>query len=228
LKLVTTKPAAFALTVPPARVVTRPSAPPTLTVAVLLTMPTFTPAAFALTVPALAVLTLEPVAVLLRVTVPPLTVVTCAFAPARLTSAVPLTVPTLTSAAAALTVPALAAFVAASEWLQERGVAATGAACRELAAECAARLRVQQGVRVFAAEGAPIVSFTVEHYAPTDVAAMVEAAAGLQVRAGFHCAAAVHEHLGTRAGGTVRASFGPFNTDADVEALAAAVAEIVG
>ena len=53
-------------------------------------------------------------------------------------------------------------------------------------------------------------------------------AAGVQVRAGFHCAALVHDHLGTRAGGTVRASFGPFNTAADVEALCTAVAEIAG
>jgi cysteine desulfurase / selenocysteine lyase len=126
-------------------------------------------------------------------------------------------------------VPAAAALVAAADRLERTGVPAVGAAVRRLAAAAAERLAGLPGVTVHAvAGGAPIVSFTVEHYAPTDVAAMVEAAAGLQVRAGFHCAAAVHEHLGTRAGGTVRASFGPFNTDADVEALAAAVAEIVG
>ena len=116
-------------------------------------------------------------------------------------------------------VPALAAFVAASEWLQERGVAATGAACRELAAECAARLRVQQGVRVFAAEGAPIVSFMVEGYDPAELAAILEQAAGVEVRSGFHCAAAVHEHLGTATAGTVRASFGPGNDRSDVDAV---------
>jgi selenocysteine lyase/cysteine desulfurase len=74
---------------------------------------------------------------------------------------------------------------------------------------------------------AAIVSFTVEGYDPADVAAILEQAAGVQVRSGFHCAAVVHEHLGTRAGGTVRASFGPFNTAADVETLVGAVATIV-
>ena len=126
-------------------------------------------------------------------------------------------------------VPALAALAAGLEWLHEPGVAAVAAACGRLAAAAAARLRDLRGVVVHAVEGgAPIVSFTVEHYAPTDVAAMLEASAGVQVRAGFHCAALVHDRLGTRAGGTVRASFGPFNTTTDVECLCTAVAEMVG
>jgi len=49
----------------------------------------------------------------------------------------------------------------------------------------------------------------------------------VQVRSGWHCAALVHGHLGTAGGGTVRASFGPFNTAADVDALVAAVAALV-
>jgi len=126
-------------------------------------------------------------------------------------------------------VPAAAAFVAAAARLDRMGVSVVGDAVRLLAASAAERLAALRGVKVHAVDGgAPIVSFTVEHYAPTDMAAMLEAAAGLQVRAGFHCAAAVHAHLGTREGGTVRASFGPFNTAADVDALGSAVAEIVG
>jgi cysteine desulfurase/selenocysteine lyase len=70
---------------------------------------------------------------------------------------------------------------------------------------------------------AGIVSFTVAGYDPADIAAVLEQAAGAQVRSGFHCAACIHDHLGTRAGGTVRASFGPANTADDVGAVAAAV-----
>jgi len=125
-------------------------------------------------------------------------------------------------------VPALAACAAAAEWLEGRGLAATGAACRELAGECAARLRSIGGVQVFAATGAPIVSFTVEGYAPADVAVILEQAAGIEVRSGFHCAASVHEHLGTSAGGTVRASFGPSNDRADVDAIVRVVETIRG
>jgi cysteine desulfurase/selenocysteine lyase len=125
-------------------------------------------------------------------------------------------------------VPALAAAVAAASWIEGRGVEAVAAVGRHLADRCAAGLGELAGVRVArGAEAAAIVSFTVEGYDPADVAAILEQAAGVQVRSGFHCAALVHEHLGTRVGGTVRASFGPFNTAADVEALVGAVAAIV-
>ena len=124
-------------------------------------------------------------------------------------------------------VPALAALAAACGWLEARGIAAVGAACRELARRCAAELRDLPGVRVLAGDGAPIVSFTVEGYDPAEVAAMLEQVAGVEVRSGFHCAARVHDWLGTRAG-TVRASFGVFNGPEDVAALVRAVATIRG
>lgn len=124
-------------------------------------------------------------------------------------------------------VPALAGLAAAAEWLEDRGLDQVGGRCRSLAHDCAARLRDLPGVRVVAVEGgAPIVSFTVAGHDPAEAAAILEQAAGIEVRSGFHCAARIHEHLGTQAGGTVRASFGPFNTEADVEALVATVAAL--
>jgi selenocysteine lyase/cysteine desulfurase len=72
------------------------------------------------------------------------------------------------------------------------------------------------------------VSFTVEGYDPAEVAALLEQVAGVEVRAGLHCAARVHGCLGTAAGGTVRASFGPFNGTADVAAVVDAVGAIRG
>jgi len=124
-------------------------------------------------------------------------------------------------------VPALAALAAAAEWLEARGIEAAAATPTRLAATCAARLAEIRGVRVFAVGGAPIVSFTVEDYDPAEVAALLEQLAGVQVRSGFHCAACVHKHLGTARGGTVRASFGLFSTDADVAAVVTAVETIV-
>ncbi len=123
--------------------------------------------------------------------------------------------------------PALAALEAAGGWLTARGIGTTAAACRELADELAGRLGEMAGVRVIGGpRAAAIVSFVVEGYDPADVAAILEQAAGVEVRSGFHCAALVHDRLGTRAGGTVRASFGPFNTTDDVAAVAEAVAAI--
>jgi selenocysteine lyase/cysteine desulfurase len=126
-------------------------------------------------------------------------------------------------------VPALAALAAAGAWHEQQGVAATAAACRLLADESAGRLAEIGGVRVLGGpRAAAIVSFTVEGYDPAEVAVILEHAAGVQVRAGFHCAALIHEQLGTSGGGTVRAAFGPFNSSADVEALVQTVATIAG
>ena len=119
--------------------------------------------------------------------------------------------------------PALAGLAAALDWLDRESIDAVGRGARSLAATAADGLRAIRGVRVLGAEavgvGAPIVSFTVEGYDPAEVATVLEQTAGVQVRSGFHCAACIHEHLGTREGGTVRASFGPFNTRSDVEML---------
>ncbi len=122
--------------------------------------------------------------------------------------------------------PALAAFASAARWSEgDRGTAANRS--RSLAAGLAESLGRVPGVRVVAAQlGPPIVSFTLEGYAPAEVAAAVEQIAGVQVRSGFHCAALVHAGLGTPEG-TVRASVGPFNTADDCDALVDAVAKIV-
>lgn len=131
--------------------------------------------------------------------------------------------------------PALAGLVAACEWLESKSIAAVAEACRALARECAVRLAAMPGVRVVAAASdpvakafAPIVSFTVTGFDPAEVAGVLEQAAGVQARSGFHCAARVHECLGTEAGGTVRLSFGPFNTTDDVAAVAETVARLGG
>jgi cysteine desulfurase/selenocysteine lyase len=126
--------------------------------------------------------------------------------------------------------PALAGLLAALEWRETAAAAGVGDRCRGLAADAVAGLGSLPGVRVLAAPAAaaPIVGFTVAGYDPADVAAILEAAAGVQVRAGYHCAACIHEHLGTRAGGTVRASFGAFNGPDDVAALVAVVRGLAG
>ncbi len=131
--------------------------------------------------------------------------------------------------------PAPAGLLAATEWLAAESISSIGRHSRELAAATAARLRAIAGVRVYGAfaaeagegeDAAPIVSFTVQGYDPAEVAMVLEQLAGAQVRSGFHCAACIHAHLGTEAGGTVRASFGPFNTAADVDAVVEAVQNI--
>ena len=133
--------------------------------------------------------------------------------------------------------PALAGLLASTQWLASQSIEAVGQHGRRFAASAAARLGEIGGVRVVGPHAtshdsgsgeaiAGIVSFTVEGYDPAEVAALLEQLAGVQVRSGFHCAACIHAHLGTQSGGTVRASFGPFNTGDDVDAIVAAVQKL--
>ncbi len=62
---------------------------------------------------------------------------------------------------------------------------------------------------------------------PHEVAEKLEHDHGLLVRAGLHCAPGAHESMGTTdLGGTVRLSFGPFTTAADVERALAGIAQV--
>ena len=69
-----------------------------------------------------------------------------------------------------------------------------------------------------------IVSFNVEAFDPREVATMLDGAAGIEVRAGLHCAPGIHRLLGTfDSGGCVRASFGHFSSNDCVKQLVEAV-----
>ncbi len=124
---------------------------------------------------------------------------------------------------------ALAGFGAAIGWVEERTLSLLTAHSRTLAAACRAGLAEIRGVRLLTPpdnDGPPIVGFTVEDYDPSLVAALLEQLGGVRARAGFHCAARIHEHLGTTAGGTVRVGFGPHNTPDDAAAVIDTVATI--
>jgi selenocysteine lyase/cysteine desulfurase len=68
-----------------------------------------------------------------------------------------------------------------------------------------------------------VVSFIVDGLDVALAAAMLDESAGIAVRSGLHCAPAAHRALGTFPTGTVRASFGHFNTREHAEALVATV-----
>jgi cysteine desulfurase family protein len=67
-------------------------------------------------------------------------------------------------------------------------------------------------------ERLPVVSLNIKDHAPGDVAGQLEKRAGICVRAGLHCSPTAHETIGTLATGTVRFSFGAFNSKLEVDA----------
>lgn len=73
-----------------------------------------------------------------------------------------------------------------------------------------------------------VVSISVSGYEPQEVAAVLDGACGIQVRAGLHCAPHMHQALGTAAGGgTVRLSTGPFNVESHIEKAISAIAHLI-
>lgn len=72
-----------------------------------------------------------------------------------------------------------------------------------------------------------VFSVTIAGMEPSELAAVLEAEFGILTRPGIHCAPFAHQFLGTDGlGGTVRLSFGAFNTPADVSRCVAALGEI--
>lgn len=71
-----------------------------------------------------------------------------------------------------------------------------------------------------------VVSFTLAGYDPQEVAGMLDAAYGIEVRAGLHCAPEIHRRLGTFPTGTVRVSLGVFSRVEEVDTAIEAIGEI--
>lgn len=119
--------------------------------------------------------------------------------------------------------PGLVGLAAALEFLEAQGDQHRQGEV-ELTRHLLAGLSEIPGIRVYGPADDPtarvgVVSFTLPGYDPQELAAMLDAAAGIQVRAGLHCAPRMHEALGTlEGGGTVRISLGLFNTQQHVEA----------
>jgi cysteine desulfurase family protein len=130
-----------------------------------------------------------------------------------------------------LNVPGLVGLGAAARWLAARGVAAVREHTIGLVGKMLEGLAGLPGLAVVGPGAAEsrvgVVSVRLEGYDPQELAAVLSASYGIECRAGLHCAPLMHRALGTYStGGTLRLSCGPFTTDDDVNAAAAALREI--
>lgn len=128
--------------------------------------------------------------------------------------------------AGTLNVPACAGLIAGIDFVRRVGIAEIGRREEVLFDRAAARLGSIRGVRIYAPQArGPVISFNVGDI-PSDSVANSLGRDGICVRGGFHCAPLAHRALGSTERGSVRVSFGYFNTPDDVDALAAEVALI--
>jgi len=140
--------------------------------------------------------------------------------------------------AGSLNIPALAGLIAASTFLQQQGVASIHKHVSDRTTQLIDGLAAIQGIELFGPRTdrprAAVVSFAAHGYDPQEFAAALDASAGIQSRAGLHCAPRMHAALGTvERGGLVRLSAGWSTTSKEIatalqqiESLAGATSEV--
>ncbi|MBI5014537.1 MAG: aminotransferase class V-fold PLP-dependent enzyme [Deltaproteobacteria bacterium] len=132
--------------------------------------------------------------------------------------------------AGTLNTPGIAGLAAGARYLLDRGVADVRRAEEEILAYVLPELASIPGLLLYGprepAARVAVVSFNLEGRDGAHVGFALDEAYGIAVRVGLHCAPDAHKALGSFPAGTVRASFGPFNTLQDAEALVRALREL--
>ena len=109
---------------------------------------------------------------------------------------------------------------AALEWLGETDIVQAESWSRGLATLAEEELKKRPGFRSFRVQDSSLLAFDFEGVHHSDMVTLL-AEYGIALRAGQHCAQPLLAALGVS--GTLRASFAPYNTKSDVDALVAAV-----
>ena len=109
---------------------------------------------------------------------------------------------------------------AALEWLDEIDLQKAESYSRGLATLAEAELMKRPGFRSFRCQDSSLLAFDFAGVHHSDMVTLL-AEYGIALRAGQHCAQPLLAALGVS--GTLRASFAPYNTQSDVDALVAAI-----
>jgi cysteine desulfurase/selenocysteine lyase len=125
----------------------------------------------------------------------------------------------------------VAGLAAGLKFVQEKGLDELHAHEMRLIDRLWRRLDETPGYQVFGhrdlARRVSTISFRAESLPAAEIGGILDQAFEVAVRPGLHCAPYIHRSLGTFPEGTVRVSPGPFNTEADIDHLAHALAEII-
>lgn len=125
----------------------------------------------------------------------------------------------------------ISGLLAGLRWIGEQGIERLHERENALARRLSEAIAELPGLRLLGhqdwSKKVATVSFTCEGLAPHELGSVLDASFAIALRSGLHCAPHIHGAQGSFPDGAVRASFGPFNTDADVDALVDALAEIL-
>jgi cysteine desulfurase / selenocysteine lyase len=124
----------------------------------------------------------------------------------------------------------VAGLKAGVKFVQEKGLDELHAHEMRLIDRLWRRLDEMPGYQVFGHRDLALrvstISFRAENLPAAEIGGILDQAFEVAVRPGLHCAPYIHRSLGTFPEGAVRVSPGPFNTEADIDHLAHALAEI--
>jgi cysteine desulfurase family protein len=124
----------------------------------------------------------------------------------------------------------VAGLAAGVRYVQERGLDAIHAHETGLVERLWRRVENLPGYEVYGhrdhSQRVGTVSFRNESIAAAELGGILDQAFDIAVRPGLHCAPYIHRALGTFPDGTVRVSPGAFNTEAEIDQLATALAEL--
>ncbi|MDU9377063.1 Cysteine desulfurase [Methanocorpusculaceae archaeon Sp1] len=120
---------------------------------------------------------------------------------------------------------------AAAVFLKDIGMQNIEARERELTNRLIEKLSAVPGVKLYVPadhkQRIGVVSFTIPGISPHEAAAYLDDEAGIMVRSGMHCAEPLMRYLECPEG-TIRASIAFYNTESEIDTLAATVLEIAG
>ena len=133
--------------------------------------------------------------------------------------------------AGTLNLPGILGLHAGLAWLKDTGIDAVRAHEQKLTARFLEGLRAIPGIRV-AGRGdlrgrTGVVSLQTPGRELSQVAWELDETYGIMTRVGLHCAPAAHRTLGTYPTGTIRFSFGWWNTEEEVDTALGALEEIL-
>src|SRR5262249_24081121 len=126
----------------------------------------------------------------------------------------------------------VAGLSAGIKYVMEKGVDAIRRHEVELTDRLRQKLQELAGFHIFG-HGEPArrvgpLSFQCDILPAAELGRILDQSFDIAIRPGLHCAPYIHRSIGTFPEGAVRVSPGPFSTEADIDKLASALAEIVG